>query len=71
MTAIDSNVIAAFWDVDPMFNAAARLLEDGSSRDRLMISAPVFAELLASPGRTKRVLDRISQGTEYHGGPDP
>ncbi len=53
-TAIDTNVIVALWDDDPAFSAAAEAaLEAAFRRGGLIIAAPVFAELIAAPGRTE------------------
>jgi predicted nucleic acid-binding protein len=53
MTAIDTNVMVALWDRDPAINSSAeQALQSASERGALFISAPVFAELLAAPGRT-------------------
>jgi predicted nucleic acid-binding protein len=52
-TAIDTNVIVALWDDDPAFSLAAETaLEAAFHRGGLVIAAPVFAELVAAPGRT-------------------
>jgi predicted nucleic acid-binding protein len=43
----------AFWDRDVSFSSAAQTaLEAAFNRGGLFIAAPVFAELLAAPGRT-------------------
>ena len=53
-TAIDTNVIAALWDDDPDVSLAAEAaLEAAFRRGSLAIAAPVFAELIAAPGRTE------------------
>jgi len=52
-TAIDTNVVVALWDRDPTFSLAAQTaLEAAFNRGSLVVSAPVFAELIAAPGRT-------------------
>jgi predicted nucleic acid-binding protein len=57
-TALDSNVLVAFWDRDDTLNSlAASALNGASALGGLIISAPVYAELLASPGRTESFLD--------------
>jgi predicted nucleic acid-binding protein len=59
-TAIDSNVIIALWDKDPAFSGAAEAaLESAYRRGRLIVSAPVFAELIAAPGRTEALVTSI------------
>jgi predicted nucleic acid-binding protein len=53
-TAIDTNVIIALWDDDPTLSQAAeRALEAAFHRGSLVVSAPVFSELIAAPGRTE------------------
>jgi len=53
-TAIDTNVIVALWDDDPSLSLAAETaLETAFRRGSLVVSAPVFAELIAAPGRTE------------------
>ncbi len=51
-TAIDTNVIIALWQTDDAFNTLAEsMLERTGARGQLVIAAPVFAELMAAPGR--------------------
>ena len=53
-TAIDTNVIVALWDKDPVATSAARTaLEAAFRRGNLVAAAPVFAELIAAPGRSE------------------
>ncbi|HEY1657450.1 MAG TPA: type II toxin-antitoxin system VapC family toxin [Candidatus Sulfotelmatobacter sp.] len=53
-TAIDTNVIVALWDSNPTFSSAAEAaLEAAYRRGNLVVAAPVFAELIAAPGRTE------------------
>jgi predicted nucleic acid-binding protein len=53
-TAIDTNVIVALWDDDPAISVAAEAaLEAAFRRGGLVVAAPVFAELIAAPGRTE------------------
>jgi hypothetical protein len=59
-TAIDTNVIVALWDQDASLNSAAQSALDAAlGRGGLVIAAPVFAELLACPGRDQAFLDRF------------
>ena len=63
-TAIDTNVIVALWDRDPALSAAAQsALDAGLERGMLVASAPVFAELMAAPGRTEGFLDSFFRAT--------
>lgn len=53
-TAIDTNVIVALWADDPALSLAAETaLEAAFRRGNMVVAAPVFAELIAAPGRTE------------------
>jgi len=53
-TAIDTNVVVALWDEGLTLSLAAQTaLEVAFNRGNLVIAAPVFAELIAAPGRTE------------------
>jgi predicted nucleic acid-binding protein len=57
-TAIDSNVLIALWDTDPAVSTAAQsALDNALNRGALVVSGPVFAELMAAPGRTESFLN--------------
>jgi len=57
-TAVDTNVFIALWYKDDALNTLARsAMDDALLRGNLVISAPVFAELLASPRRTEAFID--------------
>jgi len=61
-TAIDTNVIVALWDQDTTLNSAAQSALDAAlGRGSLIIAAPVFAELMACPGRDQAFLDMFFQ----------
>ncbi len=63
-TAIDTNVVVALWDKDPILSLAAqRGLEAAFHRGRLVVSAPVFAELIAAPGRTESFVSLFFEET--------
>jgi len=63
-TSIDTNVLVALWFPDDTLNAtAAAAMKDAASRGALVISAPVFAELLAAPRRTEAFLDYFLKDT--------
>jgi len=56
-TAIDSNVLIALWDVDDALNREAQAaLDQALAHGKLVVPAPVFAELLAFPQRTEGFL---------------
>jgi len=59
-TAIDTNVIVALWDRDTSLNSAAQsALDTALGYGGLIIAAPVFAELMACPGRDQAFLDKF------------
>ena len=63
-TALDSNIIVALWDTDDALSLAAeQALESALALGNLVISAPVYAELLAFPGRTEQFLDSFCTKT--------
>ena len=63
-TALDTNVIVSLWDVDAALSSAAQSALDAAlERGGLVISAPVFAELLACPGRNEGFLHRFLKDT--------
>jgi predicted nucleic acid-binding protein len=65
---VDSNVIVALWDRDDNLNAAAQMALDAAlNRGRLVVPAPVFAELVALPGRAESFLDAFFQDTDVGG----
>lgn len=63
-TAIDTNIIVALWDKDPTLSLAAQTaLETAFNRGGLVVSAPVFAELMAAPGRTETFVNSFLEET--------
>ena len=63
-TAIDTNVIVALCDRDENLSAPAlAALEAATQRGRLIVSAPVFAELVAAPGREEVFVDSFLRDT--------
>jgi len=63
-TAIDTNVLIALWDQDTSLSAAAEsALESALRAGGLVLSAPVFSELMAAPGRDERFLDAFLRDT--------
>lgn len=66
-TAVDTNVIVALWDTDPAPSTVARSALDAAlARGSLVVCAPVFAELMAAPGRTEGFLDAFFGATGIH-----
>ena len=63
-TVIDTNVLIALWDTDHSLNSLARAgLDSAFQRGSLLITAPVYAELMASPDRSETFLDDFLQDT--------
>jgi predicted nucleic acid-binding protein len=57
-TSIDTNVLTALWHPDDSLNTIAKsAMDDEMMRGDLVVSAPVFAELCAAPGRTESFVD--------------
>ncbi|SRR6266545_2214897 len=64
ITAIDTNIIVALWDQDDRLSQAAQSALDAAlAHGGLTIAAPVFAELLACPGRDETFLDSFLSDT--------
>lgn len=65
ITAIDSNVIIAFWNPDDSLNSVAReALDTVYASGGLVICGAVFGELLACPGRTEEFVNAFLDGVE-------
>lgn len=63
-TAVDTNVIIALWDQDSAIsNAAQRALDAALAAGPLVLSGPVFAELMAAPGRSEAFLNKFCNDT--------
>jgi predicted nucleic acid-binding protein len=63
-TAVDTNVVVALWDKDPTLSLAAQTaLEAAFNRGSLVVAAPVFAELIAAPGRTETFVSSFLEET--------
>jgi predicted nucleic acid-binding protein len=63
-TAIDSNIFIAFWDANDALNSLAQsALTAAWNRGPLVVAAPVYAELLAFPGRSEAFLDSFLRET--------
>jgi len=62
--SIDSNIIIALWcKTDSSNLVAAKLLDQAQRRGKLVISAPVYAELMADPLRSRLELDEFTSDT--------
>jgi hypothetical protein len=63
-TSVDTNVIVALWDRDHSVSGASqKVLDTALRRGSLVLSAPVFAELIAAPGRTEAFLNKFCSDT--------
>jgi predicted nucleic acid-binding protein len=63
-TALDTNVVSALWDKEPVLNLAARTaLEKAFRRGGLVVAAPVFSELMAAPGRSESFVSSFFEDT--------
>jgi predicted nucleic acid-binding protein len=63
-TAIDSNVIAALWNLGHASNAnAVRMLAWARAQGKLVISGPTYSELMAGPLRDEATLDMFCNET--------
>jgi predicted nucleic acid-binding protein len=62
--SIDTNIFVGFWKIDDALNSLAlSALDEAHKRANLVITAPVFAELLAYPTRDEEFLDRFFRDT--------
>src|SRR5258708_12664022 len=69
-TSIDTNILAALWNVDEAQNLAVKkALLASQAAGKLVICGAVYAELLASPARNEEFLDdfcaKASIGVEW------
>jgi predicted nucleic acid-binding protein len=59
-TAIDTNAIIGLWHDDPTLSQAVETALDAAfHRGGLIVAAPVFAELIAAPGRSEAFVSRF------------
>jgi len=58
-TALDTNILSALWSSEPAASQIARRLEQAYAEGGLVISAPVYAELLAHPSATAAFVDQF------------
>ena len=63
-TAVDTNVIIALSDRSPSPLGGPDRSGGGVSRGGLVLAAPVFAELLAAPGRTEAFVDAFLEAAQ-------
>jgi predicted nucleic acid-binding protein len=63
-TALDTNVVIALWDKDSALSLAAQTaLDTAFNRGTLVAAAPVFAELIAAPGRSEAFVSSFFEET--------
>ena len=63
-TAVDTNVMIALWDKDSTLSLAAQnALDAAFNRGTLVAAAPVYAELLAAPGRSETFVGSFFEET--------
>ena len=63
-TAVDTNVVIALWDRDSALSLAALTALDAAfNRGALVAAAPVFAELIAAPGRNEAFVTSFFEET--------
>jgi len=63
-SSIDSNIIVAlWWDSHSANRKAAGMLQEAHKRGNLIMSAPVYAELIADPRRSEAELDGFALDT--------
>jgi predicted nucleic acid-binding protein len=63
-TAVDTNVVMALWDKDLVTSLAAQnALDAAFHRGTLVAAAPVFAELIAAPGRSETFVGTFFEET--------
>jgi hypothetical protein len=62
-TALDTNVLSALWSSEPTASRVVAQLEQAHTQGGLVISAPVYAELLAHPSATPRFVGEFLSET--------
>lgn len=62
-TAIDTNVISALWSGEPASQGMAALLGRAQIEGGLVISAPVYVELMAHPRATGDIFRQFLEST--------
>ena len=63
-TALDTNVIVALWDPDPVLSSAAQSVLDAARNSGVLVAcAPVCAELMAYRGRSEDFVEGFFRDT--------
>jgi predicted nucleic acid-binding protein len=60
-TALDTNVLSAVWSGEPSAAAIAAQLSKARAQGALVVSAPVFVELLAIPAVNVQLVEKLLQ----------
>lgn len=64
ITALDTNVLVAYWGPDPSLNLTVETaLQSALARGNMVVAAPVFAELMAGRNRTENFINGFLQET--------
>ena len=64
ITAIDTNIFVALWEVDTALSTAAQSALDTALRDGGLVVCPaVFSELMAAPGRDETFVNTFFRDT--------
>ena len=61
--AVDSNVISGLWSAEPIASLASTQLHEARKGNKLLICAPVYAELLAYPKASESFVEQFLQET--------
>ncbi|MHB1699187.1 MAG: type II toxin-antitoxin system VapC family toxin [Acidobacteriaceae bacterium] len=56
-TALDTNILSALWSREPLASAIAKQLGEAKHQGALLLSAVVYAELLAYPNATEHFVN--------------
>ena len=62
-TALDSNILSALWSKEPSARLIAANLGNAKQAGALIVSAPVYAELLAHPTYSESSISRFLDDT--------
>lgn len=63
-TALDTNVVVAYWGPAPALSLAVQTaLETAFTQGIVVVAAPVFAELVAGPGRSEDFVNDFFENT--------
>ena|SRR5207245_5073614 len=66
-TAIDTNVLSALWSKEPLASDMARNLGNAKREAGVVVSARVYAELLAYPKATESFVNDLLADPQWSG----